>query len=150
MNHDDEAGSLKKADNTLKIGIGMIITAEEFVILLIGSPGLDPFSQPNPDSARVSSYRLIGTCLTLTLAELFLRPMAISFISKVSPPKYQGLMQGTWLLAPAVGNQMLWVGSYFYKRIPIWQEWSIFIVLGLIAAGFILHRDKKPEKVSTQ
>lgn len=131
-----------------KIGIGMIITAIGFVILLIGSLGLDPFSQLAPDSPRVSSYWLISTYFTLTLAELFLSPMGISFVSKVSPPKYQGLMQGGWLLATALGNQMLWVGSYFYERIPIWQVWAIFIVLTIIAAGFIFSIMKKLEKVS--
>jgi POT family proton-dependent oligopeptide transporter len=131
-----------------KIGIGMIITAVGFAILLIGSLGLDPFSQLTPDSPRVSSYWLITTYFTLTLAELFLSPMGISFVSKVSPPKYQGLMQGGWLLATALGNQMLWVGSYFYERIPIWQVWAIFIVLTLIAAGFIFSVMKKLEKVS--
>jgi len=133
-----------------KIGIGMIITAVGFVILLIGSLGLDPFSQLGPDSPRVSSYWLISTYFTLTMAELFLSPMGISFVSKVSPPKYQGLMQGGWLLATALGNQMLWVGSYFYERIPIWQVWSIFIVLCLIAAGFIFTVMKKLERVSTK
>lgn len=131
-----------------KIGIGMIITAVGFTILLIGSLGLDPFSQLGPDSPRVSSYWLISTYFTLTLAELFLSPMGISFVSKVSPPKYQGLMQGGWLLATALGNQMLWIGSYFYERVAIWQVWAIFIVLTIIAAGFIFSIMRKLEKVS--
>ncbi|HOI33492.1 MAG TPA: MFS transporter, partial [Bacteroidales bacterium] len=84
-----------------KIGIGMIITAFGFVILLVGSIGLDPFKELMPDSPRVSSYYLITTYFTLTIAELFLSPMGISFVSKVSPPKYQGLMQGGWLGATA-------------------------------------------------
>lgn len=37
-------------------------------------------------------------------------------------------MQGGWLLATALGNQLLWVGSCFYEQIPIWQVWSISIV----------------------
>jgi POT family proton-dependent oligopeptide transporter len=131
-----------------KIGIGMIITAVGFVILLIGSLGLDPFSQLGPDSPRVSAYWLITTYFTLTLAELFLSPMGISFVSKVSPPKYQGMMQGGWLLATALGNQMLWIGSYFYERVQIWQVWAIFIVLTIIAAVFIFSVMKKLEKVS--
>ncbi|MDA3944604.1 MAG: peptide MFS transporter [Bacteroidetes bacterium] len=131
-----------------KIGIGMIITAIGFVILLVGSIGLDPFKELMPDSPRVSSYYLISTYLTLTVAELFLSPMGISFVSKVSPPKYQGLMQGGWLGATALGNQMLWVGSYLYERVAIWQVWSIFIVLSLIAAIFIFSIMKKLEKVS--
>ena len=131
-----------------KIGIGMIIAAIGFVILMVGSFGLDAFKDLMPDSPRVSVYWLISTYFTLTIAELFLSPMGISFVSKVSPPKYQGLMQGGWLMATALGNQMLWVGSYFYERIAIWQVWAIFIVFSILAAAFIFSMMKKLEKVS--
>ncbi len=133
-----------------KIGIGMIITSFAFLILLIGSLGLDPFDvmQSNPDHARVGTGWLISTYFTLTIAELFLSPMGISFVSKVSPPKYQGLMQGGWLGATALGNLLLGVGSFLYTRVQIWQVWAIFIVLCFIAAGFIFSVMKKLEKVS--
>lgn len=133
-----------------KIGFGMILAAFGFLVLLIGSLGLDPFDvmQSSPDHARVGTGWLIGTYFTLTVAELFLSPMGISFVSKVSPPKYQGLMQGGWLGATALGNQMLWIGSFFYERIAVWQVWGIFITLSLIAAAFIFSVMKKLEKVS--
>lgn len=134
-----------------KIGIGMIITAIGFAILLVGSIGLDPFNEmvSNPDHARVGTGWLISTYFTLTIAELFLSPMGISFVSKVSPPKYQGLMQGAWLGATAVGNLLLGIGSFLYERVEIWQVWTIFIVLCIIAASFIFSVMKKLEKVSS-
>ncbi|RUT77918.1 peptide MFS transporter [Ancylomarina longa] len=133
-----------------KIGIGMIITSVGFLILLIGSLGLDPFNamQADPNHLRVGTGWLISTYFTLTIAELFLSPMGISFVSKVSPPKYQGIMQGCWLGATAVGNLFLGVGSYLYERVEIWQVWTIFIVLCFIAATFIFSIMKKLEKVS--
>jgi len=131
-----------------KIGFGMILTALGFVILLIGSIGLDPFSELTTNSSRVGAGWLISTYFTLTIAELFLSPMGISFVSKVSPPKYQGLMQGGWLGATALGNQMLWVGSRLYERTAIWQVWAVFIILSLIAAAFIFSVMKKLERVS--
>jgi len=133
-----------------KIGIGMIITSFGFLILLIGSLGLDPFDimQSDPNHARVGTGWLISTYFTLTIAELFLSPMGISFVSKVSPPKYQGLMQGGWLGATALGNLLLGVGSFLYARVQIWQVWAIFIVLCFIAAAFIFSVMKKLEKVS--
>ncbi len=133
-----------------KIGIGMIITSFGFLILLIGSLGLDPFNvmQSDPNHMRVGTGWLISTYFTLTVAELFLSPMGISFVSKVSPPKYQGLMQGGWLGATALGNLLLGVGSFLYERVQIWQVWAIFIILCFIAAGFIFSVMKKLEKVS--
>lgn len=138
----------KEPSTPKKIGIGMLLTSVAFLILLIGSLSLPAFKDLTPESPRVGVQWLISTYFMLTVAELFLSPMGLSFVSKVSPPKYQGIMQGAWLGTTAVGNLFLWVGSYFYQRIEIWQVWLIFIVLTLIAAGFIFSIMKKLEKVS--
>jgi len=53
-----------------------------------------------------SPYWLIGTYFTLTIAELFLSPIGISFVSKVAPPQLKGLAQGGWFGATAIGNLM--------------------------------------------
>ena len=132
----------------MKIGFGMILTAVAFLVLLIGSLHLTPFRELTPESPRIGVQWLISTYFILTIAELFLSPMGISFVSKVSPPKYQGIMQGAWLGATAVGNLFLGVGSFLYERIQIWQVWLVFIVLTLIAAGFIFSIMKKLNKVS--
>ena len=138
----------KEPSTPRKIGIGMLLTSFAFVVLLIGSLNLTPFAQLTPESPRVGVQWLISTYFILTVAELFLSPMGISFVSKVSPPKYQGIMQGAWLGATAVGNLFLGIGSFLYERIQIWQVWAVFVVLTLIAAGFIFSVMKKLEKVS--
>jgi POT family proton-dependent oligopeptide transporter len=122
-----------------KIGIGMIIAALGFVVLLVGSTGLTSPSalagQPSP--VRVSTQWLVQSYLVLTFAELFLSPMGLSFVSKVAPPRFQGLMQGCWLGATALGNQLLFVGSSMWVRFEVWHVWMIFIVCCLISAGVI-------------
>ncbi|NPA68642.1 MAG: peptide MFS transporter, partial [Chlorobi bacterium] len=138
----------KEPSTPKKIGIGMILTSTAFLVLLIGSLNLPAFKDLTPESPRVGVQWLISTYFILTVAELFLSPMGLSFVSKVSPPKYQGIMQGAWLGTTAVGNLFLWVGSYFYERIQIWQVWLIFVILTLIAAGFIFSIMKKLEKVA--
>ncbi len=103
---------------------------------------------PVPDSSRVSPYWLINSYLILTIAELFLSPMGLSFVSKVSPARFQGLMQGGWLLATAVGNKLLGVGSYFWDKIDIWQLWAIFVVCCLVSAAFIFSIMKRLERLT--
>jgi len=122
-----------------KIGIGMIIAVVAFLVLLIGSIGL-----PSPASLRgeispirVSPYWLINSYLILTIAELFLSPMGLAFVARVAPPRFQGLMQGGWLCATAIGNKLLFVGSFFWIRLELWQLWSIFAVCCLLSAAFI-------------
>lgn len=143
-----------------KIGIGMVIAALGFLVILIGSIGLvSPHElqyvengitkyNPVPDSSRVLPYWLMSSYLILTIAELFLSPMGLSFVSKVAPARFQGLMQGGWLLATAVGNKFLFIGSEFWGRLDLWQLWLIFIVCCILSAAFIFSILKRLEKAT--
>jgi len=133
-----------------KIGFGMIIASVGFIILLISSLNLSSprllNGSPVADADRVSSYWLISIYLVLTVAELFLSPMGLSFVSKVAPSRFQGLMQGGWLLATAVGNKLLFVGSLLWNKVELWQLWLVFIICCLTSAGFIFSILKRLEK----
>ena len=143
----------KEPSTPKKIGIGMIIASVGFMIMLVAS--LDVVSpvqlqgEPVPDASRVSPYWLMSSYLVLTIAELFLSPMGLSFVSKVSPVRFQGLMQGGWLLATAVGNKLLGIGSFFWDRLELWQLWAIFVVCCLASAAFIFIIMKKLERLTT-
>jgi POT family proton-dependent oligopeptide transporter len=134
-----------------KIGIGMIIAAIGFIVVLISSIGLaspsDLAGAPVNELDRVSPYWLISSYLILTIAELFLSPMGLSFVSKVAPSRFQGLMQGGWLLATAVGNKLLVVGTILWDRVPLSTLWLVFIICCLISAAFIFSILKRLEKV---
>ena len=139
-----------------KIAIGMGIASLGFVVLMLGSFGLPLWETISPsvggtallDSQKVAPYLLIGTYFILTVAELFISPMGISFVSKVSPPQYQGLMQGGWLGATAVGNGLLWIGAVLYQTIPIWMTWSIFVIATAISMFTVIFMLKWLERVS--
>lgn len=133
-----------------KIGFGMVIAAIGFTIVLISSLHLSSphllAGSPVPDAERVSPYWLISIYLVLTVAELFLSPMGLSFVSKVAPSRFQGLMQGGWLLATAVGNKLLFVGTLLWDKVELWQLWLVFIVCCLTSAAFIFSILKRLEK----
>lgn len=133
-----------------KIAYGMILAAVGFVVVLISALGLaspaDLNGVPSPD--RISPYWLIGTYFILTIAELFLSPMGISFVSKVAPPKFKGMMQGLWLCATAVGNQLLFVGALLYDSTALWITWGFFVVCCLISAAVMFSLLKRIERVA--
>jgi proton-dependent oligopeptide transporter, POT family len=135
-----------------KIGIGMVIAALGFVIILIASIGApSPLSLagvPAADADRVSPYWLMSSYLVLTVAELFLSPMGLSFVSKVAPSRFQGLMQGGWLLATAVGNKLLFVGTLLWDKVSLSTLWLVFIVCCLLSATFIFSIIKRLEKAA--
>ena len=135
-----------------KIGIGMVIAACGFLILAIGSLGLPTPKEVeaagiNPD-VLVSPNWLISTYLVLTFAELLLSPMGISFVSKVAPPKYKGMMRGGWFVATAIGNYLVAIIGYLWGGMQLWMVWSVLIVCCLLSALFIFSIMKKLEKVA--
>ncbi len=140
----------KEPSTPRKIGIGMILAALGFVIMLASSTGLPSPAElaGQPSSVRVSEHWLISTYLVLTVAELFLSPMGLSFVSKVAPPRFQGLMQGGWLGATALGNQLLFVGSSLWMVFPVWAVWLVFVVCCLVSATFIFSILKRLEKAT--
>jgi POT family proton-dependent oligopeptide transporter len=136
-----------------KIAIGMGIAATAFAVMALGSYGLPTnTARVNmgglDDVARVTPWLLIGTYLILTIAELFISPLGIAFVSKVAPPQYQGIMQGLWLTATALGNQLLFIGVIFYKSIPIWGTWCIFVSACIISMFTMLFMVKWLERVA--
>ncbi len=133
-----------------KIGIGMFLASFGFVLLLAASLGLTSPAElgDDPSPERVSEYWLVTTYFILTVAELFLSPMGISFVSKVAPPRFKGLMQGGWLAATALGNLLIVVGSTMWLKIEIWQVWLIFVVCTSASGAFIFSILKRLEKVT--
>jgi POT family proton-dependent oligopeptide transporter len=135
-----------------KIAIGMLLTAAAFSLLVIASVGLpSPKSLGGlvaPTTAQVSVYWLISTYFLVTIAELFLSPIGISFVSKVAPPKYKGLMQGAWFAATAIGINLIGIVGYLWMRVPLWALWSILVVACLLSAGFMIAVMKRLEKAS--
>ena len=142
----------KEPSTPRKIGYGMIIASLGFVVVLIASLNLiSPHilgGAATPDSSRVSPYWLMNSYLILTIAELFLSPMGLSFVSKVAPSRFQGLMQGGWLLATAVGNKFLFVGSLMWNRVDLYILWGIFIICCVLSAVFIFSIMKRLEKAT--
>jgi POT family proton-dependent oligopeptide transporter len=143
----------KEPSTPKKIAIGMFIAALGYVVMVVGSLDLPLLSEVKamgglPEAQKVTPLILISTYFILTVAELFISPLGISFVSKVAPPQYQGIMQGLWLGATAAGNQLLFIGAIFYESIPIWMTWSIFVVACLISMFAIIIMLKWLERVS--
>lgn len=133
-----------------KIAYGMLVAAAGFSVMAFGSFGL---LTPNEQAAAgangtfVSANWLISTYLVLTFAELLLSPMGISFVSKVAPPKFKGMMMGGWFVATAIGNQLVLVGGVLWGDIPLWITWTVFITLCILSAIFMFAMMKRLEKV---
>ncbi len=138
-----------------KIAYGMIVAAVAYALMAFASFGLPmPQTAPGADGepvavhvADVTPNLLITVYLVLTFGELLLSPMGISFVSKVAPPKYKGMMMGGWFVATAIGNQLVVVGGLLWGAVPLWLCWSVFLGVCLVAAIFMFAMMKRLEKV---
>ncbi len=134
-----------------KIAYGMLVAAAAYAVMAFCSVGLlTPDAQEaalaaGEDPLMVNANVLIGTYLILTFGELLLSPMGISFVSKVAPPQYKGMMMGGWFVATALGNFLVSVGGFLWGNLPLWLVWSVFIGVCAVAAIFMFSMMKKLE-----
>ena len=137
-----------------KIAYGMLVAAAAYALMILASRGLN-----TPDVQKAAKdagdtltlagpYWLISTYLILTFGELLLSPIGISFVTKVAPPKYKGMMMGGWFAATAIGNLLVQVGGHLWGSLPLWVVWGVFVLLCLLSAVFMFSMMKRLEAVT--
>ena len=142
-----------------KIGIGMGIAGCAYLFLMLFSMfsnypsgdefrALDAASMAAAGLAKASPWVLIVTYFFLTVAELFISPLGLSFVSKVAPRHMVGLCQGLWLGATAIGNLMIWLGPVMYNAWPIQWCWAVFLIVYLISMAIMFGMVKWLERVA--
>ncbi len=123
----------KNISTPMKIALGMGIAAFAYLFLVFFSFALPSKAElagmkaEDVQNILVTPWVMIGLYFILTVAELFISPLGLAFVSKVAPPHMQGLMQGLWLAATAIGNSLLFVGGLLYINTPMWVTWGVFV-----------------------
>ena len=143
----------KDVSTPRKIALGMGIAALAYFIMTIfckvhNYPSAEEFLATGSEADKAGWWILIIYYFFMTVAELFISPLGLSFVSKVAPKNLLGLCQGLWLGATAVGNGLLWIGPLMYNRWPIWQCWAVFMGVCLISMGVMLGMVKWLERVT--
>lgn len=131
-----------------KMGIAMVITASAYLLMIFVSYGLPKVISSNASFAHVTPYWLISTYFIMTVAELFLSPMGLSFVSKVAPPRMKGMMMGGWFVASAIGSYLSGFVGRFYQEWQLWQFFLLLLVTSLISAGLVRIFLKKLRKAT--
>ena len=138
----------KEPKAPVKIGLGMLVAACAYLWLTLDSVGL-PAADPvnHPHLADMGPSLLVRTYLILTFAELLLSPIGISFVTKVSPVKYKGMMMGGWFVATAIGNKLVSIPGHMWGM-NLTIVWGTLMAICLLAAIFIFSIIKKLNKVA--
>jgi POT family proton-dependent oligopeptide transporter len=136
----------KEPKAPMKIGLGMLVAAVAYLLMAVSCIGLPATNHPE-HVADVTPNLLVSTYLILTFAELLLSPIGISFVSKVAPPKYKGMMMGGWFVATALGNKLVSIPGHMWDM-DLTVVWGTLAGICLLAAAFIFVILKRLNKVA--
>lgn len=119
----------KEPSTPTKIAFGLLISALSVLIMIAA------VKAGNNGAEKVSVWWLIGSYGVITIGELFLSPMGLSLVSKLSPVRITSLMMGGWFLSTSIGNKLSGIlaskwDQYDDKTSYFWLN---FILLGAAA-----------------
>jgi proton-dependent oligopeptide transporter, POT family len=83
-----------------KIAFGLLISALSVLVMVAA------VKAGGNGAEKVSLWWLIGSYGVVTIGELFLSPMGLSLVSKLSPVRNTSLMMGGWFLSTSIGNKL--------------------------------------------
>lgn len=147
----------KEVSTPRKIALGMLIAACAYIFLMViamlnqypSGAEFKDLAEAVKESMKCSPLVLIATYFFLTVAELFISPLGLSFVSKIAPRHLQGICQGLWLTATAIGNLFIALGVTMLNTFPNqWMCWAVFAGFCLISMGVMLGMVKWLEKVT--
>lgn len=83
-----------------KIALGLFITGLSTLVMVMA------VKSSSNGVEKVSWMWLMGTYAVITIGELFLSPMGLSLVHKLSPPRLTAVMMGGWFLSTSIGNKL--------------------------------------------
>ena len=147
----------KEVSTPKKIALGMFIAACAYIFLIIIAvanhyPSGNAFKalpEAEKMAMKTTPYVMIVTYFFLTVAELFISPLGLSFVSKIAPRSMVGMCQGLWLSATAIGNLLIFLGVRMLNAFPHqWMTWGVFALICLVSMGIMLGMLKWLERVA--
>ncbi len=124
-----QASKDKEPSSVTKMAIGCLLLGAAFGVMILAAKAVG--------DGRGSVLWLLVTTVVLTLGELYLSPVGLSLVTKVSPPSIVSMMMGMWLMSSFFGNYMSGYLGTFYETMSRANFFGMMAVLALIAAAAI-------------
>jgi proton-dependent oligopeptide transporter, POT family len=118
----------KEPTTMSKFGMALFISGLSALVMIFAI-----LSVPSIYTHKASPYWLWLTYFVFTISEIFLSPMGLSLVSKLSPPRLTALMMGGWFLSTSIGGKVAGVMTSFWDD---FTDKKIFFLI-LVAAAFV-------------
>ena len=121
----------KEPSTPTKIALGLFISALSTLFMVWA------VYETQNGTEKGSIFWLIMTYGVITIGELFLSPMGLSLVSKLSPPRITALMMGGWFLSTSIGNKLsgvlasMW-DQYEHKANFFWVNFALLLFAALV------------------
>ncbi|MFN8177905.1 MAG: peptide MFS transporter [bacterium] len=120
----------------MKMATGCFLLGISFLVMIAAAHGAT-------EATRRSVLWLAGTTAIITIGELYLSPVGLSFVTKVAPARMVSMLMGVWFLANFFGNYLSgWLGT-FYEKISREQFFLMLAILG-VSAGAVIALVSRP------
>ena len=116
----------KEPSTPTKITLGLFISALS-VLFMVAAVAMS-----NNGMSKASVIWLVMGYGVITIGELFLSPMGLSLVSKLSPTRITSLMMGGWFVSTSIGNKLsgvlatLW-DTYENKANYFWLNFALLL-----------------------
>lgn len=127
----------KEPSSVAKMAIGCFILGLSFIVMIVGARMVG--------DGKGSLFWPIFCTLLLTVGELYLSPIGLSLVTKVSPLRIVSLMMGIWFVSSFFGNMLSGYIGGFYTTMSKDLFFALLMVLG-IGAGVAIWAFNKPLK----
>jgi proton-dependent oligopeptide transporter, POT family len=134
----------KEPSSPIKIFWGMFISGFSMVIMVFASLGGGDL-----DQHMMSPWWLISSYFVVTISEILVSPMGLSFVSKVAPNRLQGLMMGFWFFATSLGSYGSGLLGRSYSTLSHHDYYILLSVLLFLSSFLVLVFKKKLNRFST-
>lgn len=126
----------QEPSSVVKMGIGCVLCGLAYAVMMTAALFV-------PETERGSVMWLVGTVFVFTMGELYLSPIGLSLVTKVSPKPMVSMMMGVWFLSSFFGNYMTGFLGTFYEVMTKDAFFTMLMAMGIVT-GVIFFVLKKP------
>ena len=120
-----------------KFAWGTIIAGLSSLIMVIAALSTNIYHN------KVSSAWIVGTYGVFTISELFVSPVGLSLVSKVSPRRFTALMMGGWFITTSLGAKIAGIMAGFWDSFDSKALFFGISATAAIIAGLLLFPQTK-------
>ncbi len=124
----------KEPTTMSKFGMALFLSGVSALVMIVAI-----LSVPSIYTHKTAAIWLWFTYFLSTMAEVFLSPMGLSLVSKLSPPRLTALMMGGWFLSTSIGGKVAGVMTSFWDDFTDKKMFFLILVIAAFVGGVLIY-----------